>query len=876
MPCDTPGLDIANVPKSLLGLPLLCYVLYSSRKTRLETDHSDQNVDDLDHSIFDDIGVWYRSSSIVQLLTVPLLVCGAFISLMPSEKSTVFCDDSENKRKMLALQSLGLLLDATIAILAWRILAWARTTKARLKTLGSILLSSSVIIALFVLIPGILWYWRAGDIRIKELYGVDSLYFFDVFADSLTFAVFFISATLFTCESSPLILTGIITFICGLTAAFHKLRQFSSFEQLPHSIAVLPIYAMCLGFTLFMYRNNVRYIIFIHRAFISFLLLATVIGTTVYALVSKGVMNRHPLEQLIYETRVGADRWLVQASSSQSLPIAVQEYQERHHGRSPPPNFDVWYDYTTQRNSPIIDDFKQIESDILPFWGIKPSKIREEMAKLSSSRDIGFVRIRGRTVAHDSAVEPSNDAIMDDLVDLIAPFSQHLPDMDLPINLIDRPRVIASWMDKSRYEHTATSNKYDILHNQLVARDTDEPTTADSTAVDQLQKDGELLMEKLRGRDHSSPWDYQRQLGLACPPGSPARSGVYWNTRDFCSLCANPQAEDQFLTNMERSRDLCHQPDLFRLHGFYMSQMPLQPFTDIIPMFSRSKTDRFSDILIPLSRPSDTQKIAADEKSFVAKKNQLFWRGDVGQDFGAVLPRLLHGGHQERLSHMINNASASDQATLCLVTPGTRDKFAYERVPLPEVNFALPFDAGISDYSACVGPGCDEAKYEFGFKPEDKDGETRMNSRYVLLTDGDEGPPGDSLRIIRSTSVPFIASVFKEWYTERLIPWIHFVPIDIRWHGLHSTLAYFTGLKGRGNVNGRDVNMAVRIEEARWISEQGKKWADRAIRRHDAEIYMFRLLLEWGRVIDDKRDELGFVLTENSAKGREPWNTFDR
>lgn len=66
------------------------------------------------------------------------------------------------------------------------------------------------------------------------------------------------------------------------------------------------------------------------------------------------------------------------------------------------------------------------------------------------------------------------------------------------------------------------------------------------------------------------------------------------------------------------------------------------------------------------------------------------------------------------------------------------------------------------------------------------------------------------------------------------------------------------GLAGKGPINGRNVEMQTRIDDARWISEQGKQWASYAIRREDAEIYMFRLLLEWGRVIDDKRDDLGY------------------
>lgn len=84
------------------------------------------------------------------------------------------------------------------------------------------------------------------------------------------------------------------------------------------------------------------------------------------------------------------------------------------------------------------------------------------------------------------------------------------------------------------------------------------------------------------------------------------------------------------------------------------------------------------------------------------------------------------------------------------------------------------------------------------------------------------------------------------------------MPIDVRLEDLYSTLAYFMGLQDKGLINGRNVPMQSRVEDAKWISEQGKQWAAQAIRREDAEIYMFRLLLEWGRVIDDKRDDIGY------------------
>ncbi|KUI70629.1 Beta-1,2-xylosyltransferase 1 [Cytospora mali] len=707
-----------------------------------------------------------------------------------------------------------------------------------------------------------------GQFQFSEMYGVDPLYFFDVFTDGIIFTTLFISLSLFTCQSSPLVSTGIITLVCGALAAKHKLGLLGTYEQLD-SWVVLPIWTLCIGFVIFMFRNQTRVIL--SPGWISFLILVTIIGTSVFSLVTGGVeLDQHPLDKITSEIRTIHQRWHTQATTSGSLKVAVDEYRERHHGRNPPRGFSEWYDYTVHRSSPIIDYFQQIEDDILPFLGMKPSKIREDISKIGTNRDISLLSIKKGTATHQPTGDLSNDALMDNLIQLIQPFVQHLSDMDLPINLLDRPRVLASWSDKTRFQQAALAKKFDLLTNGLNKRD--ESSETEIKPDDEVVKDAKLIHDKLQDRQLATSWEHQRQLGQACAPNSPTRWGFYANNRDFCSACANPQAEGQYVQNWTQAQDICHQPDMFNLHGFYMADLPLQPFAELVPVFGRAKTDRFSDILIPLSPNDEIYDTHSEDKNFVSKSSNLFWRGEAGTDFGMVSSRLLSGGHQERLSHIANNASATESVIMCLAVPGDKERFRYERVPLLEANSALKFDAGMSDYSICDGPGCDAAKTEFGFKPRDKDDAVKMNSRYIMIMDSDEGPPHDLLKVLRSNSIPLVASVFKEWYTERLFPWLHFIPIDLRFHGLHSTLAFFTGLQGKGLINGRNVAMTGDIEGAQMISQEGKSWANKAIRREDAEIYLFRLLIEWGRVVSDKRDEMDFILPAHLEKGKEAWN----
>jgi hypothetical protein len=47
---------------------------------------------------------------------------------------------------------------------------------------------------------------------------------------------------------------------------------------------------------------------------------------------------------------------------------------------------------------------------------------------------------------------------------------------------------------------------------------------------------------------------------------------------------------------------------------------------------------------------------------------------------------------------------------------------------------------------------------------------------------------------------------------------------------------------------------------AKKIAEQGRDWTRKALRKEDMQIYMFRLLLEWGRITHDEREHLGFIM----------------
>ena len=218
---------------------------------------------------------------------------------------------------------------------------------------------------------------------------------------------------------------------------------------------------------------------------------------------------------------------------------------------------------------------------------------------------------------------------------------------------------------------------------------------------------------------------------------------------------------------------------------------------------------------------------------------------------------------RQRLVHMANNltSSAHDAATILLPEPNARSgQLKYQVVSGTKIkDLGLKTDMAIVERIArCGGIGlhdCTDQEAEFGLVPP-SEFQDHWQYRYLFDLDG-AGFSGRFLPFLQSKSLPFKTALFREWYDDRLTAWRHFVPQDLRLHGMWSTLAYFAGVDGK--VNGQEMRMSAHLKEGEMIAEEGRKWAGQVLRKEDMEIYFFRLLLEWGRLTDDNRENLGFV-----------------
>ncbi|UNI23671.1 hypothetical protein JDV02_009477 [Purpureocillium takamizusanense] len=836
--CASPGIE------SFLCLLLIAHELFASR-SRWGVPHSDDS-DDPWRSCFDDLHDWFTGPRITMTFMVVsacVFSLGTYLSVSQTMRSTYVCfGPVDSRTQTVSLQLVGLVLDATIVALLWRVLAWTRTTKLKLRILGKILFLSSSMIALFWIAGTVLGGTRRFNVAFGSLYG------FDILKDSAAFATLIISASFWTCETSTITSSGVVTFLVGAWASTMNVLALGNWAHSSRASGLVPLWLVAIGTVLFTYTHDIRAVLFIRRIALAGLLMALIIAATIFSFTKRLEIfeKRHPINDLIYDAQTRHERWLVGVSTSKTLAAATMIYEERHAGKVAPPNFAEWYQFAS--GSPITDNFAQIDRDLAPFWKFSPEELRKRVDAMIGYEGIATITIENGSVSRSDAGNDGDNQDLDEVAKMIEKFSQHMPDMVLPINLSPTPRILPSWRDVQLGGHADMGSIVSLISKRS--------TGVDGTAADDLDVRQEQVVSQELNWGITWASDFRQLLADACPPTSPARSTPHWNIGQFCDKCVRRHSRGQFLSDFERSLQVCEQPDLMHLHAFSMTNSRSAPIQRLLPLFGPSKTDNFGDIVIPIPKSRLVQPDSSWH--FPRRYDSLFWRGSAGED--AQNGQALRGSHKFRLLHLTRKPGGRDEVRMVLPTPGKTDQFRTERVAAAEASNAMPFAVGIDDYSGCKGKNCELLKSAFGTETKT---EEPLEYRYVLLTDEDNGPPTQMLRTMQSGSVPFVSTIFRTWYTERIQPWLHFVPIDVRYHALHTTLSYFTGTEDRPKMNGRDTALRGRIGDAEWISQQGQRWAAKALGNRDMEIYLFRLLLEWGRLMDDRRGEIGYRKGQN-------------
>lgn len=563
-------------------------------------------------------------------------------------------------------------------------------------------------------------------------------------------------------------------------------------------------------------------------------------------------VNYHPIDMLVFEAQRYHQQYLNQTSLSTGLAEAVNHYKERY-GQNPPPGFDHWYRYATERNSTMIDDFDSIHRDLEPFYSLEPKVIRDRTWEMSANQwnDVAGVSIRNGQVTVAPNIVPTHKWMPDGLADMIGKFAQWLPDMDLAFNLNDECRVSVPYEDIEGMRGRSLGHR-------------DEPQNSfSSDRASQWKAISEDQIPNSPLQEISWQQTFHRYGNVGCPPNSPARTTRHWDSSSFCTQCAYPHSLGAFLSNWTLAADICHQPDLADLHGLYLSPASFKGTHQLYPLFSQSKAHGFNDILYPsawnyLEKAKYAPSNERPDMAFAEKDDTIFWRGATseGVSQGRGQWRAMT---RQRFIHLANNPNNSAPAQPLLLPTGKSKRYSYWSLVSSKLTKLFKTDIHVVDNIVrCAGPDCENQAKEFAPLVPPSDFQDHWKYKYLLDLDG-AGFSGRFLPFLQSRSLPFKAALFREWWDDRITPWAHFVPLDLRGHGFWATLAYFQGIDGL--IDGStEVKIDPHVQVAERIADSGKDWAEQVLRKDDMEIYMFRLLLEWGRLTDDKRDELGFEM----------------
>ena len=542
----------------------------------------------------------------------------------------------------------------------------------------------------------------------------------------------------------------------------------------------------------------------------------------------------HPVRRLVIDAKQAFNVTLER--QSKSLDEAVAEYQRRYN-MPPPPHFDKWYEFARQRDTALIDEFDTIFHAMLPFWGLAPhtilSRVREDLGY--DNVVMGIAIRSGRPINLGNGQGTSQrDATMK----ILKKFSQWLPDMDLEFNVHDEPRVVIPHEELQRLVAEGYAAQARLNANSAVLSLFTNLELADPIP--------EVLSTRFNNIERQETWLYSR---LSCPPDSPARD-LNGNSPDNSSAYAEEPLG--FVFNQTAASDICQSPSLRHRLGVFEHPNAFKITNELVPMFSMSHPSSFQDIAVP--SPYYYEEVTGFDADasieWDAKKHQLYWRGGTtgghsrGGSWRNLQRQRIIGNltHPESLQYVLERR---EESTCKIGGDSGWDVLEGNSTQLKGY-FNTHFTAIVD---------CDEDCYEeqmFFDDIVDRDHQSEAwKYRYLLDMDG-HAYSRRFYAFMRSKSVPFKLTFFREWHENVLIPWVHYVPLNKDGNEIAELVRYF-----EEDPAGQEI--------ARRIGEEGQAWAARTIRNEDMDVYMFRLFLEYARVQDDRRENLVFVSPGPSA-----------
>ncbi|GAA5979810.1 hypothetical protein JCM5350_002056 [Sporobolomyces pararoseus] len=517
----------------------------------------------------------------------------------------------------------------------------------------------------------------------------------------------------------------------------------------------------------------------------------------------------HPILSLIKRAENEWNRKVQR--QSKTLKEAVEEYRRRYK-KNPPRGFDQWWAYVKANRVILVDEYDQIQRDLEPFWALEPGDLAHRVRVMQERAETFTIKVEdGKTR------EEGEQAFLKrakDLSDLISRFSQHVPDVNLTFTRHDQPACQLDWYHKERMIELAQMGEYWGPSDFLASGDPNLSNWAVGCPPD----------SPLRQIEAEVIASYEEQ-------GLPVPSAIELKPKLKEAYAIADAKKRSYIYDYTPSLDICQHPEIMPIHGFTSA-----PGTDpgpLVPLFTFAKTNIHSDILVtPLEQYSDTY-IGYDPDWEKKDHNKLMWRGSTtGIDF--YVENDWKNSQRARLHFFTNEKEGNRQV---LVAEG-EGAISEKDFPVSKLNDAY------MDVSFAGGPvQCDEETCEIMREMIDFRPTMGLNEaykyKYVMDVDGN-GWSGRFHRLMSMKACVLKSTLFPEWYGDRIQPWVHYVPVKVDYSDVYDILTFLRGTPdGKGSHD----------ELAKKIGLAGKHWARDHWRKQDMAAYMFRLILEWARLL---------------------------
>lgn len=560
----------------------------------------------------------------------------------------------------------------------------------------------------------------------------------------------------------------------------------------------------------------------------------------------------HPIERLVAQADDHFEELL--RKQTHGVVDAADAYRRRR-GRHPPPFFDKWVAFAESKGSIIIEDFfDRIYDDLNPFWAVPPQEIRASTAGWPHA-----IKVRNGV----SSVTSDEWHFLKTYHSMVRELDGLLPDLDIPVNVMDEPRVLVPWDDieffmGSREESMKTQ---DPLAN---------PGINTYTPWDSISRKDELTLAL-----YGPYWNYFR---AGCSP----ESGVKRLVMDY-DVTKPPKFPEEwpngayhgFVSNWTLAKDPCAHPHLRNMHGAFVEPISQSTSSKLIPVFGGYKLSVNNDILMPTPyywEDDDRQVSKLVSVPWEKKRDEVAWRGMAsgGRNRLENWTRF----HRHRFVSMMNGTQVEQTeqrlASMEPLPPARRPleegdegrpNIDYE---IPQ-NFPMPnhqlyplkthkagkladwirsfSNVAFTDLLCFPMESAGSCEYTDRWYKRRQPMSMQHLSKHKIIPDIDGNMASERFRqVLQSNSAAMKATIWNEWHDARLTPWKHFVPMDNTYADAWALLEF----------------LFEHDDYARAVGRESQWWAEQALRKEDMVVYTYRLLLEFARVADPRRQEMGY------------------